>query len=92
MIKIESFHHYLRNKRMRLGYTQTKLARLVEVAISTISHIEAGEYTRFPPEKVHRLAKALGEDKDKFSALWIEAILANQKEKLYKKIYGWGSE
>ena len=92
MIKTEKFHHYLRNKRMRLGYTQTTLANVVQVATSTISHIEAGEYTRYPLEKVHRLAKALNEDKDKFSALWIEAILGSQKEKLYKKIYSIGSE
>lgn len=92
MIRAETLNHYLRRRRVGLGFTQTKVAQLVDVAISTINHIEAGDYTRFPLHKVHALAKVLGEDRDKFSALWIEAILGSHKQKLYRKIYGLGDE
>lgn len=87
MMNTSLFNKYIKNKRLKLGLTQTKVAHLAGVAISTICHIESGDYTRFPLNKVQLLAKILGEDKNEFSERWMEAVLENQKEKLRKKIY-----
>tara|TARA_B110001454_G_scaffold31080_1_gene30351 strand:+ start:1247 stop:1606 length:360 start_codon:yes stop_codon:yes gene_type:complete len=88
MIREEKFYNYLKKKRIALGLNQTQLARKLNVAISTLSHAESGDYTRFPLNKVLFLADLLREDPDKFVILWIDAILDNQRISLKNKIYG----
>lgn len=88
MIRDEKFYNYLKKKRMALGLNQTQLARKLNVAISTLSHAESGDYTRFPLNKVLLLADCIGEDPDKFAILWVDAILDNQRINLKNKIYG----
>lgn len=87
MYKAEKLYQYLKEKRLELRLSQSKLAKSVGVATSTICHIEAGSYTKFPLEKVLALAGVLGVDQDHFALLWIDAVLENQRLSLKRKIF-----
>lgn len=71
-----------------MGFSQARLANEVGVATSTICHIEAGTYTKFPLDKVLNLAQIYGVDRHQFAVMWIDAILENKRSVLKKKIFG----
>lgn len=90
MFREEKFYNYLKKKRLFCGLSQARLAQKTNVATSTICHIEAGSYTRFPLGKVLLLARNLNEDPEKFAVLWIDAILEDKREHLMRKIFDEG--
>lgn len=87
MVTNEKFYNYIKSRRIRLGLTQTEVAKRLKVAISTVSIVETGQFSRYPSNKVLELARILKEDPTVFATLWIEAAMEEQKEKLTKKIY-----
>jgi len=87
MVSSTKFYHYLKSKRTALRLSQARLGSLVGVATSTICHIEAGAYTKFPLNKVLKLGQILGINQDQFALMWIDAIVEDQKETLKRKIF-----
>ncbi len=87
MINSEPFYIYLKKQRIKVGLNQTHLAQALKVASSTICYIEAGNYSRFPLDKVLSLAKVLRIDQDQFASLWVDAALDEQRIKMHAKIY-----
>ena len=53
------FKNHIRERRMELGLSQTKLACLIGMAESTLSNLELGKWKPWPKAR-RDLAKALG--------------------------------
>lgn len=62
--RMQTLAKRLKEARAKTGFSQAKLAKLAGVSQSTIANIESG--TRFEPQKVVQIARALG-----VSAEWL---------------------
>ncbi len=65
-----TFGHVIRQARMNIGYSQRKLATLVEVDFTYLSKLES-DSTEYPPKEyvVQQLAHYLGLDRDELMCL-----------------------
>ncbi|HEX9992478.1 MAG TPA: helix-turn-helix transcriptional regulator [Acidimicrobiales bacterium] len=69
----ETFGRWLASKRQALGYTQARLAELVDVGQTAVSHWERDEW-RPTFANVSRLGRALGVDPGEIAMRLVAAV------------------
>jgi HTH-type transcriptional regulator, competence development regulator len=72
----ESFAEYIKNKRVELGYTQTKLAAALEIDAASLSKIETGKKV-LDENKLSILAKIFKVDLHTLNDEYVSEKIAN---------------